>query len=265
MTRVVAFGDIMGRVGRRTLRAALEKIQSEFEPDLLIANGENSAGGFGITKKVFLEFVEKLGIHCITTGNHWSDKREVYDFIDTYDNLLAPANMMNVSKLESGFWVGAIRPGLEVAVINLIGKVFMHPDNRCPFEAIDKILQDLPSSVRIRIVDVHAEATSEKQGLGHYLSGKVSLVYGTHSHVPTADERIIDGKTGFATDIGMTGAYDSVIGMDKNIALQRLRDLGKAKFQPAKGDPWACFIVADISDETGYCHDIQRYRWSLKT
>ena len=154
--------------------------------------------------------------------------------------------------------------GVPFAVVNLIGKAFMHGENRCPFKAVDRLLATVPAAVRVRIVDMHAEATSEKQGLGWYLAGRVSLVYGTHSHVPAADERILGGKTGFVTDIGMTGGYDSVIGIRKEAAIQRLITGEKHKFEPSNDDPWLTAIVADIDDDTGHCRSIQRLRWPLE-
>jgi 2',3'-cyclic-nucleotide 2'-phosphodiesterase len=175
--------------------------------------------------------------------------------------------MSNVEREDLGLKILTSKAGVRFAVVNLIGRAFMHGDNRDPFKAVDKLLDQVPAAVRIRIVDVHAEASSEKQGLGWHLAGRVSLLYGTHTHVPTADERLLagagDGKTGFVTDVGMTGAYDSVIGIRKDAAIQRLLTGEKKKFEPATDDPWLCFIVADVDDESGHCTRIQRLRWEL--
>ena len=200
-------------------------------------------------KKVFKQFTENFRIDCVTTGNHWHDKRDIQALVGKSERLLIPANMFNVDSIEHGFTILSDANQRKFAVINLIGQVFMHADNRNPFELIPAILDRIPSSIKVKIVDIHAEATSEKQGLAHFLSGKASLVFGTHSHVPTGDERILDEHTGFTTDIGMTGAYDSVIGIRKEAAIERLISGQKKKFEPATSDPWMPFIVADIDEK----------------
>jgi hypothetical protein len=171
--------------------------------------------------------------------------------------------MGNVEREDMGLKIITAKNGVRFAVMNVIGKAFMVAGNRDIFKALDKMILQIPSSVRLRIVDIHAEATSEKQCLAWYLCGKVSLVYGTHSHVPTADERILDGKTGFVTDLGMTGAYDSVIGIRKEAAMLRMMTGEKKKFEPATGDPWLCGLVADVDDDTGRCTAVKRLRIEL--
>ena len=263
MTRILAIGDIMGKAGRRALDVLLPRLRDEYSPDVVLANAENAAGGFGLTKKIYDQLTSKYQVDALTMGNHWHDKREIYDFRDAAERMVLPANMGNVESINYGFKVVRSHSGIEFAVLNVIGKAFMHPENRSPFEAIDQMLDRIPRHIRVRIVDIHAEATSEKQGMGRYLDGKVSLVYGTHSHVPTADERILKNGTGFTTDIGMTGAYDSVIGIRTDAALKRLTTDEKQRFEPAQGDPWLCAIVVDINDETGHCSGITRIRWEL--
>lgn len=263
MIRIVAIGDVMGKAGRVCLTKCLPLIKQKWQPELIIANGENAAGGFGLTKKIFKQFTENLGIHCVTTGNHWMDKKEIYEFMDDSPNLLIPANMANVDREEQGYSILTSPSGIRYAVVNLVGKAFMKEGNRNPLEIAQRIFAKIPDSVKIRIVDMHAEATSEKQAMGHLLTGRASLVYGTHSHVPTADERIFGGFTGFITDIGMTGAYDSVIGIDKNASIQRLMTGEAKKFEPAEKDPWFCFIVAEITPQTGQCTNITRHCWKL--
>jgi metallophosphoesterase (TIGR00282 family) len=266
MIKLIAIGDIMGKAGRRCLTKLLPSAIEKHQADIVIANGENAAGGFGITKKIFDQLTGSLNIDCITTGNHWHDKREIYKFLPHQDNLIVPANMMNVSDIQDGFTILKTKTcGTPYAVVNLIGKVFMHQDNRNPFYAADEVFKRIPDSVRIRVVDMHAEATSEKQGLGRYLSGKASLVYGTHSHVPTADERILDNHTGYITDLGMTGAYDSVIGIRTEAALERMTTGNKKNFKPATDDPWMCFITASLCPKTGRCVELKRHRWELDT
>ncbi len=263
MTTILAIGDVMGKAGRRCLDRLLPRAREEFKPDIVLVNGENAAGGYGLTKKIYDEMVGPLGVDAVTMGNHWHDKREIYEFMGTADRMILPANMANVDNEEHGLKIITAKNGQSFAVVNLIGKAFMYGENRCPFKAVDRLFDRVPSYVRIRIVDMHAEATSEKQALGWYLKGRASLVYGTHSHVPTADERILGGATGFCTDLGMTGAYDSVIGMKKEAAIARLVTGEKKKLEPATGDPWMYAIVADIDEDTGRCRSIRRVKWPL--
>ena len=263
MIRAILLGDIMGKAGRRCLDRLLGDLRAEFTPDLVMVNGENAAGGFGLNDKIFKQFVEDFGIDCITMGNHWHDKKEIHDVLTRTDRIVIPANMSNVANEDRGLRILSTTKGTQFAVINIIGRAFMHGENRPIFETLDRLIAKIPEAVKIRIVDVHAEATSEKQAVGHYLTGKVSMVYGTHSHVPTADERIFSGKTGFATDIGMTGAYDSVIGVRKDAAINRLRTGEKKNFEPAEGDPWLCALVVDIDPTTGHCMGIKRLRREL--
>lgn len=253
----------MGKAGRRAVTKLLPHARDRFQPSIVIANGENVAGGFGLTKKLYKQLTETMGIDCVTMGNHWADKREIYQFAPEATALVLPANMGNVTEEEAGLKILETADGVRYAVINLIGRAFMHPDNRSPFEAVERLIARIPSTVKIRIVDMHAEATSEKQGMGRFLTGRASLVYGTHSHVPTADERIFGGKTGFTTDIGMTGSYDSVIGIRTDAALARMLTGERKKFEPACDDLWMCFIVADIDPATGQCARIERHRWEL--
>ena len=265
MIKALVFGDIIGKTGRKILEQNLDLLRDQISPDIVLVNGENSAGGFGITQKIYETFTEKLMVSCVTMGNHWHDKKEVYSFYKTAAKMILPANAWNVESEEKGFKVFSLSYDRgQYAVINLLGKTFMHPDNRSPFETLDKILQKIPESIKIRILDFHAEATSEKQAMGHYADGRLSLVYGTHSHVPTADERILSSNTGYTTDIGMTGAFDSVIGIHKEAAIQRFLNGDKKKFEPATQDPWLCAIVSHIDETTGFCHHIERLQWRLE-
>ncbi len=259
--KVLAIGDVIGKPGRRCLSKLLPIARERFQPDIVICNGENAAGGFGLTKKIYNQFVDNFGIDCITMGNHWHDKPEIHSFAPQAERLVLPANMMNVDRLDAAFRVLKSKSGHSFAVINLIGRAFMHPDNRDFFSPVDAIFKQLPEQCKIRIVDFHGEATSEKQGIGHYMKGRASLVYGTHSHVPTADERIMGDFTGYTTDIGMTGPYDSVIGIRTEAALQRMQTGEKRRFEPATHDLWLCFILAEIDPASGRCVGIQRHRW----
>ncbi|MES2745997.1 MAG: TIGR00282 family metallophosphoesterase [Bdellovibrionota bacterium] len=261
MIRVLAAGDVIGKPGRKALAKLLPLARETFSPDIVIVNGENAAGGFGLTKKIYDQFINNFGIDCVTMGNHWHDKPEIHNFAPTAARLVLPANMMNVGNNELAYRVLETKSGVPFAVINLIGKAFMHPDNRDFFKPLDEILAKLPAQCKIRIVDFHAEATSEKQALGHFLKGKASLVYGTHSHVPTADERIFEGGTGYTTDLGMTGPYDSVIGIRSDAAIMRMQTGERKRFEPATHDLWFCFVLADIDPNTGKCIKIERHRW----
>jgi metallophosphoesterase (TIGR00282 family) len=253
----------MGKAGRKCLDQLLKPIHEEHEPDLVLINGENAAGGFGITHKIYEQFVNHMGIDCITMGNHWSDKREIIGLLDRLDRMVIPANMANVSHENYGLKVLRTKKGVLFAVINLIGHAFMQGDNRPIFTTLQRLFDQIPASVKIRIIDIHAEATSEKQAVGWFLAGKASLVYGTHSHVPSADERILKQHTGFVTDLGMTGSYDSVIGIRTDAAIQRLLTGQKHKFEPATENPWLMAILADIDDHTGQCVSIKRLRIPL--
>ena len=263
MIRILAVGDVMGRPGRTALELGLARVKETHKVDFIIVNGENAAGGFGLTRKIFDQFIDGLGIDCVTTGNHWMDKREIYQFLD-HPRLLVPGNMGNVNDPEQGLRIIQSKSGISIAVGNLIGRVFMKGENRCPFDAVEKILDDIPSYVRIRIFDIHAEATSEKQAIAHLIAGKASVVYGTHSHVPTADERILKSHTGFVTDIGMTGPYDSVIGIDSVAAIRRMRTKEKKNFEPAKDNCWFFGMLFDVDEADGKCHRVERLRFSTE-
>ncbi|MCX6117543.1 MAG: TIGR00282 family metallophosphoesterase [Proteobacteria bacterium] len=259
---ILAFGDVIGRPGRDALEQALESIKSSHKVDFIIVNGENAAGGFGLTRKIFDQFIGPMEIDCVTTGNHWMDKREIYDFMD-HERLVLPGNMSNVDDQKQGWRIIRSRSGVNVAVINLLGKIFMIGDNRSPYDTVEKILSRIPPSVKIRVVDMHAEATSEKQGMAHLVSGQVSVVYGTHSHVPTADLRILKDFTGYVTDLGMTGGYDSVIGMDANAAVRRMRTGVKKDFEPAKGNPLSYACLFEIDENSGACTRVERLRFPM--
>ena len=263
MIKVLAIGDVMGRPGRHALVKGLDRARQEHNPDFVIMNGENVAGGFGITKKIFEELIGPVGIDCITTGNHWMDKKEIYEFRD-HPKIVLPANMSNVDEPSRGLRLLETKGGVRVAVMNLLGKIFMKGENSSPFDMADRMLDLIPSYCKVRLLDIHAEATSEKQGVGHFLAGRVSAVYGTHSHVPTADERIFKDHTGFVTDLGMTGPYDSVIGIDATSAIRRMRTGDKKNFEPAKNDLNFYAMLFEINDQTGACHALHRLRFPIK-
>ena len=259
--KILAIGDVVGRPGRTCLKTLLPKIRAEHEPDFVIINGENIAGGFGITLKIYHELIDKFEIDAITTGNHWADKREIFPKLDEMDRLVLPANMGNVDEFRHGFREIKSKSGIPVTVVNLIGRAFMHSENTCPYAMADQLFGRFADSKPVRVVDMHAEATSEKQGMGRFLTSRASLVYGTHTHVPTADERILSGHTGYQTDLGMTAGYDSVIGMRTELALRRMQTQTKVRMEPAKGEPWLCGVLADIDEKNGRCKEITRLQY----
>src|ERR1044071_1504495 len=214
---ILFIGDIFASPGRRIVVDHLQDIIRTNNIDLAIANAENSAGGFGITPSIAEELLG-LGLDVLTTGNHVWDKREVFDYLGRQPRLLRPANYPDGPG--SGVLVSRTASGIDYAVINLQGRVYM-PSTDCPFRKADQILQELPASVKVRFVDFHAEVTSEKIAMGWYLDGRVSALVGTHTHVPTADTRVLPGGTAYQTDCGMTGPYHSVIGVQTDIIIQR--------------------------------------------
>ncbi len=253
---VLVLGDVVAKPGRRAVLDNISKLRDKYQADAALMNAENVAGGFSITPEIAEELFG-AGIDVMTSGNHIFDKAEVVPYISKNERLLRPANYPKRTP-GSGMFVGKVG-GYEIAVVNVLGRVFMQPVDD-PFRVVDEHLQNVPENVRIRIVDVHAEATSEKYAMGWYLSGRVSLVYGTHTHVQTADERILDGGTGYITDVGMTGSYSGVIGMDRHHVIDRFTQIPARRADHAKGSPWICGIVADIDDATGKTRSIERFR-----
>ncbi len=230
--KILCIGDIIGRTGRNALKHFLPDVIKEEKVDFIIANGENAAGGFGLTKKVYEELIN-LGIDVITSGNHIWDKKEVLDFINREKSLLRPANYPN-DVPGKGF--GIFKKGdKSICVINLMGRVFMGIPLDCPFRKFDEIYENIKNSVDYIIVDFHGDATSEKQAFGFYVDGRADLVYGTHSHVQTSDERFLPEGTGYITDLGLSGCLDSVIGMEKEEAIYKFLTGMPVKYKVAKG------------------------------
>ena len=223
--------------------------------DLAVANAENSAAGFGITPRLAEELLG-LGIHVLTSGNHVWDKKEIVDYIGRQPRLLRPANYPD-SAPGSGVFTGSTAAGVEYAVINLQGRTYL-PQIDCPFRKADAILASLPASAKIRFVDFHAEVSSEKVAMGWYLDGRVTAVIGTHTHVPTADERTLPKGTAYLTDVGMTGPYDSVIGADKEAALGRFLNAMPHRLEPATGDVRLAAAIIDADPATGRALGIRR-------
>ena len=253
--KILFIGDIIGRPGRQLVRDVLPRLIDQHMIDFVVANGENAAAGFGLTPDVVAELFD-LSIDVLTTGNHVWDKRDGLVCLEQEPALLRPANYPDDVP---GRGVGVFRTpaGLSVAVVNLEGRVFMG-NLDCPFRKADAILTALGPQQRIVFVDFHAEATSEKGALAAYLDGRVSAVVGTHTHVQTADERVLPGGTAFISDVGMSGARDSVIGIRKELSIQRFLTQMPVRYEIAKKDPVLCGVVVSIDESTGKATGIER-------
>ena len=258
--RILFIGDIVGSPGRRIVRERLADILAQRQIDLCIANGENSASGFGITPRIAEELFG-LGIEVLTGGNHSWDRREIMEFMPHEPRLLRPANFPPGSA-GSGLFVGTAHNGVGYAVLNLQGRTFMTPLDD-PFRTAEAELAKLPPTVKVIVVDMHAEATSEKLAMGWNLSGKVSAVLGTHTHVQTADNRILNGSTAYITDVGMTGPHDSIIGMEKGPIIQRFHDAMPIRFAVAEGDIQMNAVLLDVDESTGHARAIERLNFRL--
>ena len=250
----------MGKPGRRAVRELLPKLIAEHDIEIVIANCENAAGGFGLTREIADELV-KNNINVLTSGNHIWDKKEIEEFIGDYDNLLRPANYPD-GVPGRGSLLYRRNSGGYVGVLNLMGRVFMPPMD-CPFRTAERQIEALREKTRIIIVDFHAEATSEKEAIGWYLDGRVSAVLGTHTHVQTADERILPKGTAYLSDAGMTGPFDSVIGITVEDATRRFLTGIPYKFEVAKKNVWLQSALLEIDEETGKALGIERVNIKL--
>ena len=260
MIRLLFVGDIMGSAGRKALAGSLETLVDSERVDFVVANAENAAGGFGITTGV-LEELERYPVDVWTTGNHVWDKKEGVPLLDAHPALLRPANYPDGNP-GRGWCVEETAAGVPVAVVNLQGQALMQPIDNA-FRKADAVLEEIREArpeVRVILVDMHAEATSEKQAMGFYLDGRVTTVLGTHTHVPTADERILPQGTAFQTDVGMTGPYESVIGMKPAKFLERFLYNTPRPFDPAKRDLQLRGALIDADEETGRATAIRRVK-----
>jgi hypothetical protein len=253
---ILFIGDIFGSPGRRIVAQHLQDIISEEKIQLVIANAENAAGGFGITPQLADELFS-FGIEVLTTGNHAWDKKEIYEYLPRQPRLLRPANYP-CELPGSGLVVVRARNGVDVAVMNLQGRAHM-PATDCPFRKADELVASLDPAVKVRFVDFHCELTSEKTAMGWHLDGRVSAVIGTHTHVPTADERVLPGGTAYLTDAGMTGPYDSIIGAEKQLALRRFITGTPIRLEAAKNQPELHAAIVTVDENTGLATAIRRY------
>lgn len=252
-SRILFLGDICGEPGRAAVKELLPVLRAELRPDFVFANCENAAAGYGVTPKVVEELLG-LGIDCLTSGDHAFDRREGWSLYDSEPRLLRP---LNLPPQVPGRGVCLCeKDGRRVALVNAVGRVFMKPAE-CPFRAVAAALDGIRPTAAT-VVDFHAEATAEKQGLGWYLAGRVGAVVGTHTHVQTADERVLPGGTAYISDVGMCGAFDSILGAEKDLSLRRLVDLLPARLLPARGDPGVNGVLVEIDPETGRACSIAR-------
>jgi hypothetical protein len=255
--KLVYFGDVVGKPGRQALARRARAIAEEEKAGFVVANCENVAGGMGVDPGTARELLA-TGVDVLTSGNHVWQKREIYPLLDSSDRLLRPANFAP-GVPGRGFGVYATGSGPPVAVVNLIGRVFMAPAD-CPFRAADEVLARIGDRAKVILVDMHAEATSEKNGMGRYLDGRVSAVIGSHTHVQTADEGVLPGGTAYITDTGMCGPTESVIGMRVDQVVKRFLDQMPVRFEVGKGPAIVQGVVLDVDEATGRARSIRRIR-----
>lgn len=257
---ILVIGDIVGKPGRAILKSLLAKVQTQHDISFTIANAENAAGGRGLTLEIKEELLG-MGIDCLTMGNHVWDNKNIFTFIDDEPRLVRPINYpgdcpgQGVHIYQAGF-------NKKIAVINASGRVFL-PALDCPFRALNDLLQDIEQSVDYIIVDFHAEATSEKVALAYYLDGRVSAVVGTHTHIQTADEKILPGGTAYITDLGMTGPIDSILGMEKQPIIDRFLNARPIRFQVADGPAQMQGVILKMAEESKQALQIERFSYVL--
>jgi metallophosphoesterase (TIGR00282 family) len=258
--RILFLGDVVGRSGRGAVIAALPKLRERYRLDFVAVNGENAAGGFGISEAILIELLD-AGADVVTTGNHVFDQREALVFIERHERLLRPINFPQGTP-GKGVGLFKAKTGADVLVINAMGRVFM-ADLDDPFRAVERELEacSLKTGADAIVIDFHAEATSEKEAMGHFVDGRASGVIGTHTHVPTADEQVLKGGTAYISDAGMCGDFDSVLGMDKEEPLSRfLTKIPTGRFAPALGEATLCGVGIDVDDATGLARAIAPVR-----
>jgi len=243
-TSILFVGDIVGGIGRRTLLALLPSLRERYAPDFVVANGENAAGGIGITPKIARDLFA-AGIDAITLGNHTYRHREVYGYLDEEQRIVRPANFLR-SQPGHG-WCVVVHNGVRLGVVSISGNLFMNA-GRPAFSEVDAVLHALKGEVDHVLVDMHAEATSEKVGMGWYLDGRVTAVVGTHTHVPTADARVLPAGTAYITDVGMTGPRGGVIGVKRELAIQSMVTKMPIRFETSGEDPWLNAVVIGAGD-----------------
>lgn len=254
--RILALGDIVGRPGRTVVHQKLPEVVRTRQVDFVIANGENVAGGSGITANLFHK-LRSYGIDVVTLGDHVFKRQDIASTLSASERLLRPDNL-SAQAAGRGWTVVTSNSGVQVAVMNLIGRIYMNLPADDPFAAADRILRELPAGLKVVVCDMHAEATSEKVAMGHHLDGRASLVFGTHTHIPTADARLLPGGTAAITDVGMCGPYDSVLGRRKERVLKYMTTSMPHPFDVATNDVKLCGVLAEIDPATGKAISVER-------
>jgi len=253
--KILCIGDVVGRPGRNVLANHLQDLIRQRSIDFVVCNAENAAGGSGLTPQIFKKLL-RYGVDVVTLGDHVYRKRDIVQVMDS-ERIVRPANL-SAAAAGRTWTVVSTRDGQQrVAVACLLGQMFMG-SNDSPWATIDKVLDQIDQTVKVRVVDFHAEASSEKIAMGWHLNGRVSIVFGTHTHIPTADARILDGGTAFISDVGMTGPYDSVLGRRKDRVLKSLRTSMPERFEVASGDPRLSAILVEVDPQTGRANSIER-------
>ena len=256
MMNILCIGDVVGEAGRDLLRDLIPVLQQEHAVDLTIVNAENAAGGSGITPRI-ADQLFRYGCDVLTMGDHIWDRQDILEYMENKPGILRPANFPQGTP-GRGWGLFSTKSGRQIAVINLLGRVFMRYQVDCPFRALDRVMSEIEQQTKFAVVDLHAETTSEKNAMGFFADGRVSAVVGTHTHIQTADDKILPKGTAYITDLGMTGPYDSVIGQNKEKIIKRFLTSMPMRFEVAKGDPWLCGALISVDDETGLASGIQR-------
>lgn len=260
LTKILCVGDVVGSPGRRVLCEALQVLVPEHNIDCVIANAENAAGGSGLTPTLFEKIID-CGVDTVTLGDHIFRRRQIISTLEKSDKIVRPANLPSGAPGKE-FTVCLTSNNQRVGVISLLGRTFMRTPVDCPFAAVDRVLATLPKDVKIIVVDMHAEATSEKIAMGWHLDGRITVLFGTHTHVPTADERVLPKGTGYITDLGMTGPYDSVLGRSKERVLNSLINAVPHPLDVATDDVRLCGIITSVESSTGLTTNIERIEFN---
>jgi metallophosphoesterase (TIGR00282 family) len=254
--RILCLGDIVGRPGRQILAQKLPELVRQRQIDLVVANAENIAGGSGITANLFNK-IRSYGVDVVTLGDHLYRRAEIIPTMQNSERIVRPANLSHAAA-GRGYTVVQTAGGQSVAVFSLLGRIFVNLPADDPFAAADRILKQIPENVRVCICDVHAEATSEKVALGHWMDGRCSIIFGTHTHIPTADAKILAAGSAYQTDLGMCGPYDSVLGRRKDRVIKYMTTSMPQPFEVATGDVRMCGLVAEVDPETGRAISVER-------
>jgi len=258
---ILCIGDVVGKPGRHAVEGLLTDIKKEFDIDLAVVNAENAAGGSGVTSKI-AKHLFGMGSDVLTLGDHVWDQKELEGYLNEAEHLIRPANFPDGAP-GKGWCIKTTSSGVKVGVINLIGRVFMRYSVNCPFRALEAIVEEIKKETPVIIVDMHAEATSEKVAIGHFIDGRVSALFGTHTHIQTADEKVLPKGTAYITDLGMTGPCDSVIGQNKENIIQRFLTSLPIRFSVAQDDVKLHGAVIDVDEVTGKARSIVRIQRAL--